>query len=102
METSNEFVTSKEVVEQATGCHGVGGYVEFAQGLGYTHIEVLNWTSSAGDWTFLVSKDGREWHVLWQENNYPRQGFSREIDDSVAFYGNAEAALELAYEWFDC
>lgn len=78
----------------ATGCSGARSYIDFAESLGYKHLEVLNWCSSAGDWQFLVSKDGFEWHVLEQSNNYPRPGFSHAVDPTP-WYGTAE---EIANE----
>ena len=79
------------VEEQATGCVGANSYKQYARDRGYTHIEVLDWTSSAGDWQFLVSKDGHEWFVLFQENNYPRgPGFSHQIDEGFPFIGTLE------------
>ena len=88
----------KIVEEQATGCVGVHGYASYARSHGYTHCEVYDWTSSAGDWTFLVSKDGTEWHIMSQENNWPRPGFSYHIDERP-FFGTFEDACETV-EWF--
>lgn len=68
------------VCEQATGCSGAGGYRAWAREQGYSRCEVYDWTSSAGDWTFLVSRDGSEWFVMYQENRYPRSGFERGIN----------------------
>ena len=99
MKTSTPLTLVPEVSEQATGCMGAGGYTQFAKKHGYTHIEVLDWSSSAGDWSFLVSKDSQEWRVLSQTNNYPRRGFSYEISDEV-FYGNADEALESVEELY--
>ena len=80
--------------EQATGCSGAGGYRNYAKSQGYPHCEVVEWTSSAGDWTFVVSRDGQEWHIMYQENNYPRgYGFTRTIDVEQTFYGTAEEVL---------
>lgn len=74
--------------EQATGCRGAGSYLSFAHDRDYKHVEVLNWSSSAGDWTFLISKDGKEWRILQQVNNYPRgPGFSHYIDMDETFHG---------------
>jgi len=72
----------QSIEETATGCVGADSYKGFAERLGYSHVEVLNWTSSAGDWQFIVSKDGRRWRILFQENNYPRgPGFSHTLGD---------------------
>ena len=78
--------------ESATGCKGANSYEDYAEARGYKHIEVLNWSSSAGDWQFIVSKDGIEWHVLDQENNYPRPGFSHSISEET-WYGTADEVL---------
>mgnify|MGYP001610099702 FL=1 len=87
------------IEEQATGCIGANSYKDYARDQGYTRVEVLNWCSSAGDWQFIVSKDGTEWRILDQTNNYPRQGFSHSISDEV-FYGTPEevyAEIEARY-----
>lgn len=78
------------IEEQATGCWGAHSYREFAKSQGYKHIEVLDWSSSAGNWQFLISKDGKEWHVLVQENQYPRPGFSHYINAERTFHGTIE------------
>ena len=85
---------------QATGCVGADSYKAYAEALGYTHIEVLNWSSSAGDWQFLVSKDGLVWHILWQKNNYPRPGFSRGICTEPEFYGTIEDVYKQVEEYY--
>ena len=88
------------IEEQATGCQGVGGYRQYAANLGYTHVKVYDWTSSAGDWTFLVSKDGFEWHVMSQTNNWPRAGFEYCIDDEQVFCGTFEEVCEELASWW--
>lgn len=75
-----------------TGCAGADNYVDAAKQAGYTHIEVLNWASSAGDWSFIVSQDGEFWQVMWQENNWPCPGFAYSFSDEV-FEGTKEEAL---------
>lgn len=87
---------TKLIEEQATGCVGVHGYAEWAKAHGYKYCEVFDWTSSAGDWTFLVSVDGAEWHVLSQENNWPRPGFSYYLDETVFFGTFDEVCEEIA------
>ena len=87
--------------EQATGCEGAGDYGNYAKANGYDYCEVLDWTSSAGDWTFIVSKNGHEWRVMSQENNYPwGSGFTRGIEERM-FYGTAEEVLAeiIALYW---
>lgn len=73
-------------------------YREFARENGYQYCEVYDWTSSAGDWTFIVSKDGNEWFVMYQENNWPRAGFTRTIDDTQPMYGTPEDVWEQIFE----
>ena len=89
------------VASQATGCSGAGGYMQWAQEHGYEHVEVLNWSSSAADWQFLVSKDGIEWYILSQTNNYPRAGFSRGIVPSEFGGGPFFGDIESVYEQID-
>lgn len=85
---------------QATGCMGADSYKDYAYQHGYKRIEVLNWGSSAGDWQFLVSKDGEVWHILWQENNYPRPGFSHGIQTEPGFYGDIEDVYKQVEEYY--
>ncbi len=77
----------------ATGCENANSYLAYAKASGFRYVEVLNWCSSAGDWSFIVSKDGDEWFVLFQENDYPRQRFSHSISEE-SFCGTKEEALE--------
>ena len=81
------------VEETATGCVGADTYKDFARRHGYGQVEVLDWTSSAGDWQFIVSKDGERWRVLSQENNFPRPGFSHALGDEE-YEGTAEEVLQ--------
>jgi len=69
-----------QCAESAAGVRGAGGYIAEAERLGYTKLEVLDWTSSAGDWYFAVSTDGKLWDILSQANNYPRPGFSYHLE----------------------
>jgi hypothetical protein len=82
------------IAEQATGCVGSGDYGLWADGQGYLYCVVLDWTSSAGDWQFIVSKDGEIWYVMTQENNFPRLGYTRTIDESRPFEGTEDEALD--------
>lgn len=91
-----------EVAVQATGCPGAGDYLKWAREQGYPYCEVLNWSSSAGDWQFIVSKtNGPDslWYLMWQENNYPRPGFSRGIETDYWFLGSKDEALEFYGAW---
>lgn len=81
------------VAEQATGCAGAGSYREWAKSQGYQYLEVYDWTSSAGDWIFVVSENGEAWYPAYQENNWPGAGFTRGVDRDIVFYGTALDAL---------
>jgi len=84
------------VEETATGCVGANSYRDFAIQRGYTEIEVLNWCSSAGDWSFIVSKNKRKWRILFQTNNWPRPGFSHVLGDEV-YVGTKEEVLDIIF-----
>ncbi len=87
------------IAVEATGCNGAGDYLKYARSQGYPFVETLDWSSSAGDWTFIVSKDGFTWYVMIQENNYPRSGgFTRTIDTTQEYYGDAKDVLQEIYE----
>lgn len=93
-------ITMPAFVEaQATGCGGASSYRRFAQNNGFNFVEVLNWCSSAGDWQFIISRDGKEWYILEQTNNYPRPGFSHAISAEV-FYGTAEEVFKQIGELY--
>ena len=92
---SNAGNREQYVAETFTGCQGAGDYRAYAEAQGYPFCEVFDWTSSAGDWTFLVSVDGHIWCPMSQENNYPRgPGFTRTIDSEQSFEGTLEEAQE--------
>jgi polygalacturonase len=59
---------------------GAGSYVNVLKALGYTEVKVIEWSSSAGDWTF-AARDDEWWYVVWQSNRYPRHGFSYSRSD---------------------
>lgn len=82
------------VEEQATGCAGVGTYRQYADSLGYSYVKVLDHTSSAGNWTFLVSKDSNVWQVMSQENNRPSPRFTYYLDE-MEYVGTFEEVCEL-------
>jgi hypothetical protein len=89
------------IEEQATGCMNAHSYKAYASQHGFTHVEVLNWCSSAGDWQFLVSKNKRgPWYVLFQENNYPRAGFSHSINLDRPYFGTLKSVYkQIEAEW---
>jgi len=80
--------------ETATGCRGAGDFRKWAEEQGYPFCEVFDWTSSAGDWAFVVSRDGHTWYPMFQENAYPSPGFRRSVDESQPMEGSAEEVLE--------
>jgi len=80
--------------ETATGCEGAGDFREWAAQQGYPLCEVFDWTSSAGDWSFIVSKDGKIWYPMFQENAYPARGFQRTIDTDQPIEGTPEKVFE--------
>jgi hypothetical protein len=84
------------IEETATGCIGAHSYRDFAKKHGYSHIEVLNWCSSAGDWQFIISKNGKRWRILYQENNFPRPGFSHTVGDEI-YEGTPEEVFQTIY-----
>lgn len=94
-----DAIRGSMVAEQATGCRGSGDYLRYANEQGYEHCEAYDWTSSAGNWTFLVSKDRQTWFLMFQENNYPRSGgFTRTIDTKIPYNGTFEEVCEMLAE----
>lgn len=67
---ARELVRNGEAVHDPNG----QGYRTIANRLGFTKLEVEDWTSSAGDWTFRI-RGG----FLFQTNRYPLVGFSYTI-----------------------
>jgi len=90
--------SEQQVCEQATGCTRAGDYRRWAEQQGYPFCEVFDWTSSAGDWSFIVSQDGTLWFPMIQENAYPKPGFRRSIDENQPIIGTAEEALQILSE----
>jgi hypothetical protein len=97
MESKTISAIGYMAAESATGCIGANSYMDYAEELGYKHIEVLDWSSSAGDWQFVASRDGLRWYILCQENNYPRPGFSHSISEE-SWYGTADEVLAQIWE----
>ena len=67
---ARELVREGEAVEAPNARSG--DYRAVATRLGYTKLEVEDWTSSAGDWCFRLY--GKQF--MWQNNRYPLCGFS--------------------------
>jgi len=38
----------------------------------YEAAEIVDWTSSAGDWMLAFKASDGQWHPAWQENGYPQ------------------------------
>ena len=58
-----------EIIEAPNA--GASSYNAILARLGYSTVEVEDWTSSAGDWVFRV-RGG----LVFQENRYPSHGFT--------------------------
>jgi hypothetical protein len=98
MKSSNMFIGSGAEVS-STGCNGAKSYLQYAKEHGYEFIEVLDWCSSAGDWQFAISKDGENWQILDQTNNYPRPGFTHTISDEV-WQGTAKEVVNQIFQTY--
>jgi hypothetical protein len=75
---ARQLLLSGDIIEIPQA--GAGSYNEVADEMGFDKVEVLNWSSSAGDWQFAVEKDGN-WKVLCQENRYPHYGFKYSLSE---------------------
>ena len=89
-----EQLVEQRMCESATGCTGAGSFRGWAESQGFSYCEVYDWTSSAGDWSFIVSRDGEIWFPMYQENAYPRRGFHRSIDESQPMEGTPKEVFE--------
>ena len=59
---------------------GSGSYNNFFSDIcGFDEVKVIDWTSSAGDWSFGV-RDGDKWYWAGQTNRYPAYGFEYNIN----------------------
>ena len=70
---ARRLIREGEAVEAPNA--GAGSYRAVARRLGYRKIEVENWTSSAGDWQFLLHGG----LFLFQNNRYPLSGFAYSV-----------------------
>lgn len=85
-QAKKDLFSDKEVV--VTGS-GAGSYDEVFKRLGFSAVKVVDWGSSAGDWTFGV-KDKTGWRLAFQENRYPYYGFRYSISTEVWGYTTFE------------
>ena len=75
---------------------GAGNYRKvFCEILGFKSIEVLNWSSSAGDWQFGVN-DGIGWRLACQDNRYPYHGFLYSVAQEGEIYWGFSTFEDLA------
>lgn len=76
---------------------GAGSYREIFTAFGFDDVEVNDWTSSAGDWSFGV-RIGDKWYMASQENRHPRHGFKYLLSDMVLPCECVEELFERAGE----
>lgn len=79
-EEATKLFENNEIVEVPNA--GAGSFREIISLLGFSELEVIDWTSSAGDWAFGV-KNEIGWFVVWQENRYPYYGFKYCLSDYI-------------------
>jgi hypothetical protein len=73
---------------------GAGSYTGFFKLVGFEDVKVIDWTSSAGDWSFAVL-DNEFWYPAWQANRYPMLGFTYSVDRQT--YGGFETFERLVH-----
>jgi len=68
-----DFLWELEHGRNGVECIGAGWY-DFRHALKdiYEDVEIVDWTSSAGDWMLVFKTDNGQWHPAWQENGYPQ------------------------------
>lgn len=92
LKQASELLQTNQLIEIPAA--GSGNYREVFTSLGFEEVEVIDWTSSAGDWTFGV-KNENGWYMAVQENRYPYHGFKYMISDII---GELETFEELCKE----
>lgn len=70
---------------------GAGSYDAVFTALGFDRVDVFEWGSSAGDWSFMLH-DKEGWRAGFQENRYPYHGFRYSIAraDGLSGYDTKE------------
>lgn len=63
---------------------GSATFRKFFIDVGFAEVDVFEWSSSAGDWTFVV-RDGDCWYPAFQHNRYPYHGFKYLVDAQLPF-----------------
>jgi hypothetical protein len=91
---SKEVLSIEAMAEAATGCLGAGDAPAEAKKLGFPIITILDTSSSAGDWDFLVSRDNESWQIFSQRNNYPNPGVSYTLGEEI-YRGSLSEVYEI-------
>jgi hypothetical protein len=94
-EEAQDRILANECVEAPNA--GAGSYRKFfVDRVLYAELKVVEWSSSAGDWTFAV-RDDSLWRLAFQTNRYPRHGFSYSVDNDLC-WGSFEGLCEDAFK----
>ena len=74
--TEADFLYELEYNRNGVECIGAGWY-DFRHALKdiCEDVEIVDWTSSAGDWMLAFLADNGRWYLAWQENMYPTRGY---------------------------
>lgn len=74
--TEADFLYELEYSRNGVECIGAGWY-DFRHALKdiYKAVEIVDWTSSAGDWMLAFQSDNGRWWPAWQENMCPTRGY---------------------------
>jgi hypothetical protein len=75
---------------------GAGDWLGWLREHGYHMATELDITDPDGNWSFLVSIDGRFWHKMHQA--YIDGEFVRAIDEGHAYFGDMEEAVAMVTE----
>lgn len=85
-EAYDTLLDGKQVEVPNAGAHT---FRQFFKDVGYDAVDVVEWSSSAGDWTFMV-RDGEGWFLAFQSNRYPRHGFAYSVNYELPFASKDE------------
>ena len=74
--TQDDFMYELEHSRFGVECIGADWY-DFYHALKdiYRAVEIVDWTSSAGDWMLAFLADNGRLYPAWQENMYPTRGY---------------------------
>ena len=74
--TQADFLWELEYGRNCVECIGADWY-DFYHALKdiYRAVEIVDWTSSAGDWMLAFLADNGRLYPAWQENMYPTRGY---------------------------